>query len=88
MPGRSMEVDLDWSIWKLHLSEQQCSLLVSEPFFGAGIWLKKSNRGKDTDPAPLGAYGQLRDESPLKLSFQRQGSGSLILKWPGTEEII
>ena len=50
---------------------------------------RKAAEGKDTDPAPLGAYGQLRDKSPLSAApFKRQCSGSLILKWPGTEEII
>lgn len=33
---------------------------------------KKAAEGKDTDPAPLGAYGQLRDkESPLSCVFQK-----------------
>ena len=50
---------------------------------------RKAAEGKDTDPAPLGGYGQLRDKSPLSAApFKRQCSGSLIIKWLGTEEII
>lgn len=35
---------------------------------------KKAAEGKDTDPAPLGAYGQLRDRVPSLLCLSKDNA--------------
>ena len=66
-------VDLDWSIWEIASPNSSVPCWWVNPSLGLAFDSRKATEGKDTDLAPLGAYGQLRDESPLSCTFQKTG---------------